>query len=325
MSRIRQYAIETIRSEASAVQHLEALLTDDFDGAVETILHGTGKVIVTGMGKSGHIGRKIAATLASTGTPAFFLHPGEAYHGDLGMISPGDIILAITHSGQTDEVLKLIPFLESHDNVLISMTGNPASTLAQHSRFHLNTAVQAEACPMNLAPTSSSTTALVMGDALAVALMKMRGFREEDFAIYHPGGTLGRRLLTRVSDVMRRELPLLGEHTPLGEVIIAISDARVGIAAIVDTAGRIKGVITDGDVRRAMTRYKEDFFNIPACEVMSRAPKTIGGQERLTQAEQMMREHKIHSIVVVDIDNQPIGVVEFFDIALTGETFRQAY
>ncbi len=323
MDRIKQYAIETINTEAEAVANLTARITDDFTGAVQAILACTGKVIVTGMGKSGLIARKIAATLASTGTPSFFLHPGEAYHGDLGMISSNDVVLAITNSGQTDEILKLIPFLEHRGNIIIGMTGNPASTLARHSHYHLNVAVEREACPMNMAPTCSTTAALVMGDALAVALINERGFKAEDFAVFHPGGTLGRRLLTKVGDVMRSDnLPLVPNDMPLGQVIIVISDARMGIAVVTDNEGNMEGVITDGDVRRAMARYKQDFFNIRASEVMSRNPKTIRADERVVVAEDMMRSHKIHSIVVVGDDGKPSGIVEYFNVSLTGELLR---
>lgn len=318
MSEIKQCAIDTFNLEADAVRNLSTLLTDDFEKAVKAMVSCTGKVIVTGMGKSGLIGRKIAATLASTGTPSFYLHPGEAYHGDLGMISPNDIVLAIANSGQTDEVLKLIPFLEHNGNIVISMTGNPQSTLARHSHYHLNIAVEQEACPFNLAPTSSTTTTLVMGDALAVALIKARNFKAEDYAVFHPGGSLGRRLLTRVRDVMRRDnLPLVSPEMTLGDVIIAISDARLGIAVIVE-GGELIGVITDGDVRRAMAKYKENFFNIKAREVMSSAPKTINSGERIVVAEDMMRNNKIHSIVVTDDGGKVAGIVEFFNVSMEG-------
>ncbi len=321
MKDIKRYAIETINNEAAAVSNLASQLTDDFDRAVEAIMACTGKVVVTGMGKSGLIGRKIAATLASTGTPSFYLHPGEAYHGDLGMISPSDVVLAITYSGQTDEILKLIPFIEHQGNVLISMTGHPDSTLARHSHFHLNTAVGYEACPMNLVPTSSTTATLVMGDALAVALINVRNFKAEDFAVYHPGGSLGRRLLTRVRDVMRKDnLPLIPPSMPLGEVIIAISDARVGIAVIVDQQGDMQGVITDGDVRRAMARYKEEFFNIRAEQIMSPNPKTIAASERIVAAEDIMRRYRIHSVVAVDEAGKPVGIVEYFNVSFSGES-----
>ena len=308
-NQIKQYAIDTFEAEAAAVRNLSNLLTDDFAKAVEAILKCTGKVVVTGMGKSGIIGKKIAATLASTGTPSFFLHPGEAYHGDLGMISSNDIVLAIANSGQTDEILRLIPFMQNNGNTIIAMTGNPESTLAKNAHLNLNIAVEREACPLNLAPTSSTTAMLVMGDALAIALMKVRGFRAEDYAVFHPGGSLGRRLLTRVKDVMRKDA--------LGDVIIAISDARLGIAAVVED-GKLIGVITDGDVRRAMAKYKERFFSIQAEEIMSRTPKTISPEARITAAEEMMRVHKIHSIIVTDDNSAVVGVVEFFNVSVLG-------
>ena len=318
MSQIRQCAVETINAEARAVQNLVNLLTDDFDKAVKAIMDCEGKVIVTGMGKSGLIGKKIAATLASTGTPSFFLHPGEAYHGDLGMIEPRDIVLAIANSGQTDEILKLIPFLQHNGNTVIAITGNPESTLAKNAHYHLNINVGREACPLNLAPTSSTTAMLVMGDALAIALIKERNFQAEDYAVFHPGGSLGRRLLTKVQDVMRKEnLPCVPKTMTLGEVIIAISDARLGIAAIVED-GRLIGVITDGDVRRAMAKYKADFFNIKAEEIMTRTPKTVAPDARITVAEEMMRRNKIHSVVVVDGNQAVVGIVEFFNVSVLG-------
>lgn len=316
MSHIKDCALETFQLEAEAVSGLADLLTDDFDAAVRTIVSCTGKVVVTGMGKSGLIGRKIAATLASTGTPSFFLHPAEAYHGDLGMISPNDVVLAIAYSGQTDEILKLIPFLQHNKNVVIAMTGNPSSTLAKHSDYHLNVSVKSEACPLNLAPTSSTTATLVMGDALAVALIREKRFRAEDFAVFHPGGSLGRRLLTKVRDVMRSDnLPCVPPTTTLAEVIIAISDARLGIAAIIDH-GRLVGVITDGDVRRAMAKYREQFFTIEAQQIMSRNPKTVAENQSITVVEDMMRENKIHSVVVTDSSEAIVGIVEFFNVSM---------
>lgn len=316
-NQIKQYAIDTFEAEAAAVRNLSNLLTDDFAKAVEAILKCTGKVVVTGMGKSGIIGKKIAATLASTGTPSFFLHPGEAYHGDLGMISSNDIVLAIANSGQTDEILRLIPFMQNNGNTIIAMTGNPESTLAKNAHLNLNIAVEREACPLNLAPTSSTTAMLVMGDALAIALMRVRGFRAEDYAVFHPGGSLGRRLLTRVKDVMRKDALCVPKTMTLGDVIIAISDARLGIAAVVED-GKLIGVITDGDVRRAMAKYKERFFSIQAEEIMSRTPKTISPEARITAAEEMMRVHKIHSIIVTDDNSAVVGVVEFFNVSVLG-------
>lgn len=319
MSPIKESALNTFRAEAEAVQSLAGQLTDDFEKAVRAILATHGKVIVTGMGKSGLVGRKIAATLASTGTPSFFLHPGEAYHGDLGMIEAGDIVLALSNSGQTDEVLRLIPYLQECGNTVIAMTGNAGSTLAKNSTYHLDVSVKSEACPLSLAPTCSTTAQLAMGDALAVALMNERGFRAEDFARFHPGGSLGRRLLTRVGDVMRSEhLPTASPSSRLGEVIITISDARMGVAVILDE-GKIAGIVTDGDVRRAMLKYGARFFDITADEIMTRTPKTVSVADRLTDAEQLMQDNKIHSLIVVDRDGKLAGIVELYDLIRSGK------
>ena len=319
MSPIKESALNTFRAEAEAVQSLAGQLTDDFEKAVRAILATHGKVIVTGMGKSGLVGRKIAATLASTGTPSFFLHPGEAYHGDLGMIEAGDIVLALSNSGQTDEVLRLIPYLQECGNTVIAMTGNAGSTLAKNSTYHLDVSVKSEACPLSLAPTCSTTAQLAMGDALAVALMNERGFRAEDFARFHPGGSLGRRLLTRVGDVMRSEhLPTASPSSRLGEVIITISDARMGVAVILDE-GKIAGIVTDGDGRRAMLKYGARFFDITADEIMTRTPKTVSVADRLTDAEQLMQDNKIHSLIVVDRDGKLAGIVELYDLMRSGK------
>lgn len=319
MSPIKESALNTFRAEAEAVQSLAGQLTDDFEKAVRAILATHGKVIVTGIGKSGLVGRKIAATLASTGTPSFFLHPGEAYHGDLGMIEAGDIVLALSNSGQTDEVLRLIPYLQECGNTVIAMTGNAGSTLAKNSTYHLDVSVKSEACPLSLAPTCSTTAQLAMGDALAVALMNERGFRAEDFARFHPGGSLGRRLLTRVGDVMRSEhLPTASPSSRLGEVIITISDARMGVAVILDE-GKIAGIVTDGDVRRAMLKYGARFFDITADEIMTRTPKTVSVADRLTDAEQLMQDNKIHSLIVVDRDGKLAGIVELYDLMRSGK------
>lgn len=319
MSPIKERALNTFRAEAEAVQSLAGQLTDDFEKAVRAILATHGKVIVTGMGKSGLVGRKIAATLASTGTPSFFLHPGEAYHGDLGVIEAGDIVLALSNSGQTDEVLRLIPYLQECGNTVIAMTGNAGSTLAKNSTYHLDVSVKSEACPLSLAPTCSTTAQLAMGDALAVALMNERGFRAEDFARFHPGGSLGRRLLTRVGDVMRSEhLPTASPSSRLGEVIITISDARMGVAVILDE-GKIAGIVTDGDVRRAMLKYGARFFDITADEIMTRTPKTVSVADRLTDAEQLMQDNKIHSLIVVDRDGKLAGIVELYDLMRSGK------
>lgn len=314
MSRIQEIAKQVFQVESQAIRGLEAQLTDDFDGAVRAILATRGKVIVTGMGKSGIIGRKIAATLSSTGTSSFFLHPADAYHGDLGMIEKNDVLLAISNSGQTDEILKLIPYLESNGNVVIGMTGDPGSTLAKHAHFHLNIAVDGEACPLSLAPTSSTTAMLVTGDALAIALMEERGFRSEDYARFHPGGSLGRRLLTRVGDVMRTDdLPCVAPQMTLNDVIIRISDARLGVAIVMQDGG-IAGLVTDGDVRRAMQKYRDRFFDIPVSEIMTRTPKSVRTTDRITDAEALMHRHKIHSLIVVDGEGRLAGIVELYDL-----------
>jgi arabinose-5-phosphate isomerase len=314
MSRIQDIAKQTFRVEAEAIAGLADKLTDDFDGAVRAILATRGKVIVTGMGKSGIIGRKIAATLSSTGTSSFYLHPADAYHGDLGMIEKSDIVLAISNSGQTDEILKLIPYLEANGNTVISLTGDPLSTLAKHSRYHLNVAVAEEACPLSLAPTSSTTAMLVMGDALAIALMDERGFKSEDYARLHPGGSLGRRLLTRVGDVMRRDdLPVVSPEMTLNEVIIRISDARLGVAIVME-GDAIAGLVTDGDVRRAMQKYRDRFFETPVEEIMTRSPKIVSTTDRITDAEAIMHRHKIHSLIVVDPLGKLAGIVELYDL-----------
>lgn len=316
MSSILESARNTFRMESQAITDLEGQLTPDFEKAVLDIMKCTGKVIVTGMGKSGLIGRKIAATMASTGTPAFFLHPADAYHGDLGMISKADVILAISNSGQTDEILRLVPFLQENGNRLISMTGNPDSALARNSDYHLNIAVKDEACPMSLAPTSSTTATLAMGDALAIALITERGFCKEDFARFHPGGTIGRRLVTRVGDVMRSEnLAIATADTKLSDVIIEISNARMGVAIIME-GKRIAGLVTDGDVRRAMQKYRDRFFDVTAGEVMTSMPKSVSARARITEAEEIMRRYKIHSLLVTGDGGELAGVVELYDMMI---------
>lgn len=309
----QEMAKEVFRIEAEAIGQLGTQLTEDFEKAIEDILACSGKLIVSGMGKSGIIGKKIAATLASTGTPSFFLHPGEAYHGDLGMIEADDMVLLISNSGETDEVLKLIPFLRAQGNKTIAMSGNIASTLAKNATYHLNIAVKKEACPLQLAPTSSTTATLVMGDALAVTLMKQRDFKETDFAQFHPGGSLGRRLLTGVEDVMKKEnLPLVGSNASIKEIIQVVSQARLGLVVVVD-ADRIEGIITDGDIRRAMEHSEEHFFTLKAKELMSKNPKTIDVKAKLTTAQALMTKSKVNSLLVID-GSKLVGVVQIYDL-----------
>ena len=272
---ILDLASRTLRLEAEALQQMAASLGDEFIGAVDRMLACQGKVIITGMGKSGLVGRKIAATLASTGTPSFFLHPGEAFHGDLGMISRGDVVLALSHSGETDEVLKLVPYIPTNGNVLISITGNANSPLAKNSDIHLDTGVKEEACILQLAPTTSTTAQLAMGDALAVALMKARAFTSMDFARLHPGGSLGRRLLMTVGNVMRKnDLPVVGMDCSATEMIHRMTRGGLGLIVICD-GERIEGIVTDGELRRAMESLKAEFFSIRAIDIATRSPKSI--------------------------------------------------
>ena len=313
---IKKLAQEVFEIESKEIANLSKRLTDDFEKAINAILQSSGKLIVSGMGKSGIIGKKIAATLASTGTPSFFLHPGEAYHGDLGMIEENDIVLLISNSGETDEVLKLIPFLKHQKNCTISMSNNDNSTLAKNTNYHLNIAVDKEACPLFLAPTSSTTATLVMGDALAVTLMKLRDFKEENFAKFHPGGSLGRRLLTTVGDVMKKKnLPIISSQAAIKEVIQRISEGKLGLVVIIDN-NKIIGIITDGDIRRTMESREKDFFNLKAEDLMSIHPKLIYDTDKLISASNIMSRHKINSLLVVNESNDLVGVVQVYDLGV---------
>jgi arabinose-5-phosphate isomerase len=268
------------------------------------------------MGKSGLVGRKIAATLASTGTPSFFLHPGEAFHGDLGMISSEDVILALSHSGETDEVLKIVPFIHSNGNVLISITSNPSSTLAKNSDLHLNTGVKEEACVLRLAPTTSTTVQLAMGDALAIALMEAREFTSMDFARLHPGGSLGRRLLMTVGNVMRsNDLPVVGPDCGAVEMIHKVSRGGLGLIIIVDN-GQIIGIVTDGDIRRAMESREAEFFKIKALDIATRSPKCVNVNAKLIEAERLMTQNKVNSLLATDDEGALCGVIQIYDIKL---------
>jgi arabinose-5-phosphate isomerase len=312
---IMNIAKEVFEIESKEISNLSNLLTDDFEKAINKVLNCKGKFIISGMGKSGIIGKKIAATLASTGTPSFFLHPGEAYHGDLGMIEKEDIVLLISNSGESDEVLKLIPFLKSQDNITIGMSGNPTSTLGMNTNYHLNIAIEKEACPLSLAPMSSTTATLVMGDAIAATLMKLRDFKDEHFAKFHPGGSLGRRLLTTIESVMKKDnLPICSEELSIKDIIHKITDGKCGL--IVVTRGDIiQGIITDGDIRRAMETNEENFFSLQAVNLMSKSPKTIKSNEKLVVARDMMSEAKINSLIVSD-DNKLVGIIQMYDLGL---------
>ena len=316
MSYIKDYAIKCFKDEAEAILNLIPLLTDDFDRAVKLIYHSQGRLIVTGVGKSGHIGAKIAATLASTGTPSFFVNPLDAFHGDLGMFTSQDIVLVISNSGQTDELLRFIPSLIERKIPIIGMTGNPDSLVARYSTCHLNTYVKREACPLNLAPTSSTTAALAMGDALACALMEVRHFRAQDFARFHPGGSLGRRLLTRAKDVMRSEdLPVISCNMKLGDAIITMSEGKLGL--LVATEGNeIKGIITDGDLRRIIQLWHARFFDLQVKDVMTPNPKSIRPETKIAEVEQMLNKYKIHSLLVVDEQQHLVGIVDNFSCML---------
>lgn len=292
--------------EAQSVAQLGDRLDNSFSEAVQQILASKGRVIVCGMGKSGIVGKKMAATLASTGTPSFFMHPGEAYHGDLGMVTPDDVFVAISNSGETDEVVKLIPFLRSNGNYLIALTGNPPSTLARAAHIHLDVGVQQEACPLQLAPTSSTTATLAMGDALAVTLMKARDFKPENFARFHPGGSLGRRLLRRVEDEMiKTSLPLVREDAQVLDVIHSMTRGSLGLAIVEHAEGW--GLVTDGDIRRAIELYGEGVFGKSASELMSRDPAKVPVGTRVEDALMLMENRCITSLLVFE-GHQILGV-----------------
>jgi arabinose-5-phosphate isomerase len=298
--------------EIESLQYVASAIDSQFNDAVNSVLNTKGKVVVTGIGKSGLIGKKIAATLSSTGTPSFFLHPGEAFHGDLGMVGPEDIILLISYSGETDEVIKIIPYLKHNHNMLIGMTGNPGSTIALHSDHNLNIKVLYEACPLKLAPTSSTTAALVMGDALAVALMEARNFQPEDFARFHPGGSLGRKLLIKVKDQMRTDnLPFIDAEASFTEFILKMSEGRLGMVIIGDM-DKVTGIITDGDLRRALLK-NADTTTLNVKAMMTNNPVFIGANEYVSYAEETMIGKKITTILVGDGDTRRLeGVYQIY-------------
>ena len=317
--RLIEMGRDALRIEARAVAALVDRLGADFESACRMLIACTGRVVVSGVGKSGHIGGKIAATLASTGTPAFFLHAAEASHGDLGMVAKGDVVLAISYSGETAELLKILPLFKRMGAPLIAMTGNPQSTLAREADAHLDVSVAAEACPLNLAPTASTTATLAMGDALAVSLLRHRGFTEADFARSHPGGALGRRLLLRVSDVMRTgdDLPMVGPDTPLPEGLLEMSRKRLGMTAVVDADRRIVGIFTDGDLRRALDR-RIDVQKARMAEVMTRGSRSIGPYELAAEAVLMMEKHSVNGLLVRDADGVLIGALNVHDLLRAG-------
>lgn len=308
----REYAIQCIKDEAEALLELIPQLDDQFDKAVEMIYQCKGKVIVTGVGKSGHIGAKIAATLSSTGTPSFFINPLDVFHGDLGVMTKDDVVLAISNSGQTDELLRFIPMVLHMQIPIIGMSGNPQSLLAKYSTYHINVSVSKEACPLNLAPTSSTTATLAMGDALAVALIEKRNFQPQDFAQFHPGGELGKRLLTTAQDVMLTEnMPIIPPEMHLGEAIILVSKGKLGLG-VAERDGHIVGLITDGDIRRAMEKWQAEFFDRTVSDIMTTKPKTVSPQTKITEIQRIMNKYKVHTVLVVSEDNRLLGVVDHY-------------
>ena len=321
MKEAKEYAIQCFKDEAEAVLGLVSQLDDSFNEAVNLMYECKGKIIVTGVGKSGHIGAKIAATLSSTGTPSFFINPLDVFHGDLGVMTTDDVVLAISNSGQTDELLRFIPMVLHMQIPIIGMSGNPQSLLAKYSTCHLNVCVEKEACPMNLAPTSSTMAQLAMGDALAIALMEKRGFQPRDFAQFHPGGEIGKRLLTTAQDVMfKDDLPVLPPEMHLGEAIILVSKGKLGLGIAVKNEElkvksegcHVMGLITDGDIRRAMEKWQAEFFNRTVSDIMTRTPKCVRPETKITEIQRIMSRYKIHSVLVTDEVNHLLGVVDHY-------------
>ncbi|MCK7546940.1 KpsF/GutQ family sugar-phosphate isomerase [Marinobacter koreensis] len=315
----RTSAVRAIQIEKKAIEALEGRIDEDFIQACEVIMQCKGRVVVTGMGKSGHIGNKIAATLASTGTPAFFVHPGEASHGDLGMITSQDVVIAISNSGNTSEVVTILPLIKRMGAPLISMTGNRDSVLSREAVANLDVSVEAEACPLGLAPTSSTTATLVMGDALAVALLEARGFSAEDFAFSHPGGSLGRRLLLRVSDIMHTgdRIPVVTEGTTLSGALLEISQKGLGMTTVVDAKGRFSGVFTDGDLRRTLDK-SIDIHNTAIEQVMTRNGKTIAADQLAAEALKIMEDMKINALPVTGDNGELVGAINMHDLLRAG-------
>lgn len=302
--------------EIEGLREVSNALNDNFTAAAELILQAKGRLVVCGMGKSGLVGRKMAATFASTGTPSFFLHPGEAFHGDLGMVTPQDVFLGISYSGETEELIRLIPYIRANQNKLIALCGKVDSTLARNADAFLNAGVSREACPLELAPTSSTTAALALGDALAVALMKMRDFKAENFARFHPGGSLGRRLLTRVKDVMHKDnLPFIDKEAGLQELIYTMTSGKMGLAIVSNNKQHILGIVTDGDLRRTFENINfEEAARLKVENIMTPKPKIISADTMLTDAEPLMTENKITALLVADSEQKAIGVLQIYQV-----------
>jgi len=319
-SALQELALAVIETEARAIERLgNEIRKPVFIAACRLMLECRGRVVVTGMGKSGHIAGKIAATLASTGTPAFFVHPGEASHGDLGMITTADVVLALSNSGETGEIVTILPLIKRLAVPLIAMTGNPTSTLARAATAHINVSVEKEACPLGLAPTASTTAALAMGDALAVALLESRGFTEEDFARSHPGGTLGRRLLLLIDDLMHTgdDIPVVGPDTLLSDALVEMTRKGLGMTAVVDASGKLSGVFTDGDLRRAIDQ-RIDVHSAKVSSVMTSSCKTINPGMLAAEALSIMDSTKINALPVVDDDQQLVGALNMHDLLRAG-------
>ncbi|EAL53866.1 KpsF/GutQ family sugar-phosphate isomerase [Campylobacter upsaliensis] len=313
MKETLKIAKEVFEIEAEAIRNLSENLDHNFSKAIELILDIKGRCIISGMGKSGHIGAKIAATLASTGTPSFFIHPGEALHGDLGMITSEDVLIAISNSGETEELLKIIPAVKRRQIPLIAMSGNIKSTLAKQAEIFLNIAIKKEACPLQLAPMSSTTATLVMGDAIAAALMKARKFQPDDFALFHPGGSLGRKLLTKVKDLMvSKKLPIVNPQTEFNELVNVMTSGKLGLCIVLEN-DKLVGIITDGDLRRALKANAKPRFDFKAKEIMSHNPKIIDQEAMATEAEQLMLKHKIKEIVVGK-NGRVVGIIQLYAI-----------
>jgi arabinose-5-phosphate isomerase len=312
-------AREVIEIEAQMIANLADRIDHNFLSACEYLHNCEGRIVVIGIGKSGHISKKIAATLASTGSPAFFIHPSEAKHGDIGMITRKDAVLALSNSGESEEITSILPFIKRLDVPLIAMTGKPKSTLAKAATVHLDVSVEKEACPLGLAPTSSTTAALVMGDALAMALLDMRGFTENDFALSHPGGSLGKRLLLMVNEIMHQneEMPLVSINASLKEALVEMTQKKLGMTTIVNEAGELAGIFTDGDLRRALDKVS-DVHRARVQDVMSHKPKTIHSHTLAADALHLMESYKITSLVVVDQAQKPVGIIHIHDILRAG-------
>lgn len=308
-----------IETEASMISSLTSRIDQYFAKACVLLLNCRGRIVVMGVGKSGHISKKIAATFASTGSPSFFIHPSEAKHGDIGMITKDDVILALSNSGESDEILDLLPSIKRLGIPLITLTGRPHSTLAKAATVNIDVTVEKEACPLGLAPTSSTTAALVMGDALAMTLLHKRGFTEQDFAISHPGGTLGRRLLLRVDEIMHREsnVPIVSHQEPLKNALMEMSQKKLGMTTVVNEQGELVGIFTDGDVRRTLDG-SYDIQKTPIYQIMSKNPKTISSEILAAEALTLMEAHKITSLIVADQQQRPIGVIHIHDILRAG-------